>query len=215
VNGSGGGSCTHGGKAYEAHLNLILPAVKLVESVGNAPTSTCLQGRCIPCLPRPRWQVPGAGARLVEIKRARSVHALGPVPFQQRTNTSWRSTRSQPAVSRRLFRCLGAHLLRSPSIVKSGLNVPALVAAPDGHTPSVERDRSVSPNSVLRPLTSFRCRFFSTHSSDPFVTLFNHSWKNKKPCLHAVSRVWKFYGLRLPAYLRSIQCGFLTLIRPG
>src|SRR5438552_19133838 len=52
--GSGGGSCTHGGEAYEAHLNLILPAVKLVESVGNAPTSTCLQGRCIPCLPRPQ-----------------------------------------------------------------------------------------------------------------------------------------------------------------
>jgi len=26
--GSGGGSCTHGGKAYEAHLNLILPAMK-------------------------------------------------------------------------------------------------------------------------------------------------------------------------------------------
>ena len=52
-----GGRCTHGGKAYEAHLNLILPAVKLVESVGNAPTSTCLQGRCIACLPRPHWQV--------------------------------------------------------------------------------------------------------------------------------------------------------------
>src|SRR6058998_3956214 len=61
--GSGGGSCTHGGKAYEAHLNLILPAVKLVESVGNAPTSTCLQGRCIPCLPRPQEKLasrPGA-----------------------------------------------------------------------------------------------------------------------------------------------------------
>jgi hypothetical protein len=26
--GSGGGSCTHGGRAYEARLNLILPAVK-------------------------------------------------------------------------------------------------------------------------------------------------------------------------------------------
>lgn len=35
-NGSGGGSCTHGGGAYEARLNLILPAelVKLVESGG-------------------------------------------------------------------------------------------------------------------------------------------------------------------------------------
>src|SRR3989441_9487136 len=90
-----------------------------------------------------------------------------PAPFQQRTNTSWRSTRSQPAVSRRLFRCLGAHLLRSPSIVKSGL-VLALVSATNRHTPSVERDRSVSPNSVSRPVTSFRCPFFSTHSFDSF-----------------------------------------------
>jgi hypothetical protein len=27
---------------------------RLVESVGNAPTSACLQGKCIACLPRPR-----------------------------------------------------------------------------------------------------------------------------------------------------------------
>src|SRR3989454_7999546 len=94
---------------------------------------------------------------------------LGQGPaLQQRTNTSWRSTRSQPAVSRRLFRCLGAHLLRSPSIVKSVLNVLALVSATDGHTPSLEHHRSVSPrNSVLRLVTSFRCRLFSTHSFDP------------------------------------------------
>src|SRR5262245_55650202 len=26
---------------------------RLVESVGNAPTSDCLQGKCIACLPRP------------------------------------------------------------------------------------------------------------------------------------------------------------------
>ena len=32
--GSGGGSCAHGGRAYEARLNLILPAIKLVESDG-------------------------------------------------------------------------------------------------------------------------------------------------------------------------------------
>src|SRR5436309_15093445 len=97
--------------------------------------------------------------------RALAEPTLGEGPaFQQRTNTSWRSTRSQPAVSRRLFRCLGAHLLRSPSLVKSGLNVLALVLAMGGYTPSVERDRSFSPNSVLRPATSFRCPFFFTHS---------------------------------------------------
>src|SRR3989442_15660332 len=98
---------------------------------------------------------------------------LGQGPaLQQRTNTSWRSTRSQPAVSRRLFRCLEAHLLRSPSIVKSGINALALASAPNGHTPSIELYRSASPNSVLRSLTSFRCPLFSTHSFDPFVSLF-------------------------------------------
>src|SRR6266498_1425288 len=99
--GSGGGSCTHGGKAYEAHLNLILPAVKLVESVGNAPTSTCLQGRCIPCLPRPQreigkspwccprqaefWRLGRTGwcATYWRIKRAGSVHAPGPCHFNK------------------------------------------------------------------------------------------------------------------------------------
>src|SRR3989454_1368826 len=93
---------------------------------------------------------------------------LGQGPaLQQRTNTSWRSTRSQPAVSRRLFRCLEAHLLRSPSIVKSDINVLALVSAILGHTTPAERDRSFSPNSVSRPVTSSRCQFFSTHSFDP------------------------------------------------
>ena len=121
---------------------------------------------------------------LLENLKGRECSCSRPVPFQQRTNTSWRSTRSQPAVSRRLFRCLGAHLLRSPSIVKSGLIVLALVSATNRHTPSVERDRSVSPNSISRPVTSFRCPFFSTHSFDPFVSLVQSLLDNKKPCLH-------------------------------
>ena len=86
-----------------------------------------------------------------------------------------------------------AHLLRSPSIVKSGLNVLALVSAIDGQTPSVERDRSFLPNLVSRQVTSFRCPLFSTHSFDPFVSLIQSLIDNKKPCSHAVSRVWKFY----------------------
>src|SRR5436190_7606024 len=103
--------------------------------------------------------------------RALAEPTLGEGPaFQQRTNTSWRSTQSQPAGSRRLFRCLGAHLLQSPSIVKSGLNVLALVSATDGQTPSVERDRSFSSNSISRPVTSFRCPLFSPHNFDPFVS---------------------------------------------
>ena len=117
------------------------------------------------------WKLKGPGVFMLRpVPLAEPTLGEGPA-FQQRTNTSWRSTRSQPAVSRRLFRCLGAHLLRSPSIVISGLNVLALVAATNGHTPSVERERSVSPNSVLRPATSFRCPFFLTHSFDPFVSL--------------------------------------------
>ena len=57
----------------------------MVESVGNAPTSTCLQGKCIACLPRPLKKMasrPGAapgklsfgdsaaqaGARLIEFE---------------------------------------------------------------------------------------------------------------------------------------------------
>ena len=35
------------------------PQLKLVESVGNAPTLTCLQGRCIACLPRPQMKLAG------------------------------------------------------------------------------------------------------------------------------------------------------------
>src|SRR6185503_18872023 len=53
-----------------------------------------------------------------EIKRAGSVRASGPCHFNKE-QTPLASLRYQPAVSRRLFRCLGAHLLRSPSIVKA------------------------------------------------------------------------------------------------
>ncbi len=72
-------------QVYEACLNLILPAVKLVESAGNAPASPCLQGKCIACLPRPHEKMasrPGAapgklnfgdsvaqaGARLIQME---------------------------------------------------------------------------------------------------------------------------------------------------
>ena len=142
---------------------------------------------------------------------------LGEGPaFQQRTNTSWRSIRSQPAVSRRLFRCLGAHLPPSPSIVNSEQIVSARVLAMRGHTTSVERYRSVLPDSVLRRWTSCRCPFVSTHSVDPFVRCSCRSWTNKKPChLHGKQGLEKSLVLRLPAYLRSIQTGFLTLICPG
>src|SRR5438270_10123451 len=57
--GSGSGSHTHLKKFMRlrsVHWSSF-PQLKLVESVGNAPTSTCLQGRCIPCLPRPQREI--------------------------------------------------------------------------------------------------------------------------------------------------------------
>ena len=86
-----------------------------------------------------------------------------PMPFQQRTNTSWRSIRSQPAVSRRLFRCLGAHLLRSPLNVKFVSLFPAVRSPVRGHTTSVTIQSSSSPNSTCRQKTSSRCRAFLVH----------------------------------------------------
>lgn len=38
------------------------PRSEMVESVGNAPTSACLQSRCIACLPRPRTMAGRLGA---------------------------------------------------------------------------------------------------------------------------------------------------------
>lgn len=55
--GRGSGSHTHLKKLMRlpsVHSSSF-PHWKLVEPVGNAPTSTCLQGRCIACLPRPQF----------------------------------------------------------------------------------------------------------------------------------------------------------------
>src|SRR5437667_12817563 len=54
--GRGSGSHTHLKKfmrLLSVHWSSF-PQLKLVESVGNAPTSACLQSRCIACLPRPQ-----------------------------------------------------------------------------------------------------------------------------------------------------------------
>jgi hypothetical protein len=53
--GSGSGSYTH----LNEFMRLIsvrwssFPQKEMVESAGNAPASTCLQGKCIACLPQP------------------------------------------------------------------------------------------------------------------------------------------------------------------
>src|SRR4029079_16755921 len=75
--------------------------------------------------------------------------------------------RSQPAVSRRLFRCLGAHLLRSPLIVKSSADTLACFLATAGQNPSVENLGSPTPQTVWCLLASSRCRFTQCHSATP------------------------------------------------
>ncbi len=180
----------------------------MVEPAGNAPASTCLQGRCIAFLPRPHFEIgkspwccprqaefwrlgctgwcatygklvrlpgiapglpPWQGGILAvksqppKLKGPRAFAHSRPMPFQQRTNTSWRSTRSQPAVSRRLFRCLGAHLLRSPLNLKFGKFALAALLACSGHTPSVANPGSPLPFSILCRMTSFRCRLVFAH----------------------------------------------------
>jgi hypothetical protein len=92
-----------------------------------------------------------------------------PAPFQQRTNTSWRSTRSQPAVSRRLFRCLGAHLLRSPRNVKSSANTPARFLMTGGQNPPAKDLGPSTPFLFWCLYASLRCRFLHVHSALPFV----------------------------------------------
>src|SRR5580704_5518334 len=70
---------------------------------------------------------------------------------------------------------------------------------------------SSSPNSTCRQKTSSRCRFVPIHRFSIFRRysfLFMLFRENKKPCLHSVSRVKKFYFDSLPAYTMSIQIIF-------
>src|SRR5215472_9197206 len=56
--GSGSGSRTHLNE-FMRLISVLWSSFphEMVESVGNAPTSACLQGKCIPCLPRPLLSV--------------------------------------------------------------------------------------------------------------------------------------------------------------
>ena len=119
----------------------------------------------------PPWQggILAVKSQPPKLKGPRAFAHSRPMPFQQRTNTSWRSMRSQPAVSRRLFRCLRAHLLRSPSIVNSSADTLARLVATYGQNPSAENLGSPAPVFVLCPLTSSRCRLVQSHSAISFV----------------------------------------------
>ena len=113
-----------------------------------------------------------------------------------------------------MFRCLGAHLLRSPSDVNPGLTRVACWLATAGQTPSAENLGSPTPDFVLAPMTSSRCRSCS-HSQRSILSL---SWlrlsyssinQTKNPATASVSRVGKSItrDLVLPAYLGSIRIG--------
>ena len=127
-------------------------------------------------------------------------------------------SRSQPAVSRRLFRCLGAHLLRSPSTVNLCQTHRTCLVATSGHTPPAENLGSPAPVFVLCRLTSSRCRLVQSHSAISFVRggCLSRSWANKKPCYRFGKQGWKFddssFLFASPAYLKSIRVilGFMT-----
>ena len=84
-----------------------------------------------------------------------------------------------------------------------------------GHTPPVRILCSSSPNSVCRQRTSPGCRFVLIHRLSIFCRysfLFMLFRENKKPCLHAVSRVeeilFRFVTCLHPVYpnyLRAVS----------
>src|SRR5260221_2979323 len=73
--------------------------------------------------------------------------------------------RYQPTVSRWFFRCLGAHLLRSPYHVKAFPIGSARDFASEGQSPPVESLGFPAPEFVWCRRTSSRRRFLSIHSA--------------------------------------------------
>src|SRR6476659_223383 len=87
---------------------------------------------------------------ILHLKKGRERHcAPGPCHFNKE-QTPLAILRYQPAVSRRLFRCLRAHLLRSPSIVKIKFVWPAARWVGRGQTPPVTVLCPSSTNSLCR-----------------------------------------------------------------
>ena len=117
-----------------------------------------------------------------------------PEPLQKRTNTVTVGHSVATGLSRWTFRCLGAHLLRSPSNVKSGIGSPAAPMAGRGQTMPVASRSSLSPKSVSRQQTSSRCRVALSHSQLAFrcgCLSFSLAGKIKNPAHFPVSRVLK------------------------
>ena len=137
--------------------------------------------------------------------------APGPRHFNKE-QTPLAILRYQPADSRRLFRCLGAHLLGSPYNVKAGQTFLARVAAPVGQSPSVESHRSPAPVLVLCRWTSSRRRFFIGHSSFTFRCRIHITFgqiKTKNPAYTKQAGFRKLLSLRylLPSTISKFISG--------
>ena len=147
------------------------------------------------------------------------VHSVAPGPCHfNKEQTPLASLRYQPAVSRRLFRCLGVHLLTKPLNCKFVSRTPATRSIVHGHTTSVTSQCSSLPSSICRQMTSSRCRGNHVHpptqscfGGQAYCLSFVHSYshrqhrrENKKPCLRFVSRVleslFRFLTCLHPAY---------------
>ena len=112
-----------------------------------------------------------AGRQFCIMHFAFCIPSPGPCDFNKE-QTPLAILRYQPAVSRRLFRCLGAHLLRSPWIVKFFSLVLAMSSIARGHTTAVMIQSSSLLISVCHQKTSSRCRVSFTHRSFTFRCLF-------------------------------------------
>jgi hypothetical protein len=209
----------------------------MVESEGIAPSSTCLRGRCITCLPRPRengrpprccpertefWRLGRASwraayGRLVRLPEIAPGHSpwrggilavksqplklKGPeaslLPAHAISTKNKHllvSSRCQPAVSRRIFRCLEAHLPTSPSNVKcsSVASLPRRLLAAPGHTESVGGLIQPFPFSIWRSVTSSRCRACFSHSRFAFTFAINLSpFGQQKTLLTSREQGWE------------------------
>ncbi len=127
-------------------------------------------------------------------RRAWRRESPGPSHYKQRTNTVTVGHSVATGLSRWTFRCLGAHLLRSPSNVKSGIGSPAAPIAGRGQTMPVASRSSLSPKSTSRQQTSSRRRVALSHSQLAFrcgCLSFSLAGKIKNPAHFPVSRVLK------------------------
>ena len=163
-------------------------------AAGNRTRTFSLARRCSAAKPQPR-KLKGAGSTL----SAPPARALS-----TKIKHLLAILRSQPAVSRRLFRCLWAHLLGSPLTANPGQTHVTCWMATGRRTPPAENLGSPTSQFVLASRTSARCRVCSHRPCRSFrlsasVSLVPRA--NKKPRSPSVSRAGKSWSSRDALYL--------------